>query len=504
MPKQRSASAEQIAELLRTARESLQLSVAFLSRLDGTHQHLEVVESSRPAGLLFKEGWQGRQDTTLCQGVLDGVLPPVMPDLTKFPEAMRRPAAKLPRIRSYVSVPVRLSDGSLYGTFCAAGLRTDKELSRRDEALMRLLAGAAAVILEPEVRERGRVEAILGRLDPLMAAGGPVVVLQPIVDLASGLRVGAEALSRFPAEWGMTPDVCFAEAHSVDRGHLLELLALERAAAHLAVVDGYVTMNVSPATLLTPECGAFLERMPADRVVLELSEHDQVEDYDALRDALAPFRAAGLRLAIDDVGAGFSSLKHIVLTAPDVLKLDRSLVTGLATDPVRQKLVRSLTDFGHGSEAKVVAEGVETADDAATLLTLGVDLGQGWYHGRPGPAEALSRCAPPGTATATATRPRLPGPRPATHDVTSSCNTPSGTIRCPSEGVPGMGFGDVAGIGALKEALTITNRNLELVLAELQETNRNRLESVTEELRQVNATLAAVLASQAPEPHVSL
>ena len=132
----------------------------------------------------------------------------------------------------------------------------------------------------------------------------------------------------------MAPDVCFAEAHSVGSGHGLELLALERAAEHLLVVDGYVAMNVSPATLLTPECGALLGRLPLDRVLLELSEHDQVEDYATLNAALAPFRADGLRLAIDDVGAGFSSLRHIVVTAPDVIKIDRSIVAGLDTDPV--------------------------------------------------------------------------------------------------------------------------------------------------------------------------
>jgi EAL domain-containing protein (putative c-di-GMP-specific phosphodiesterase class I) len=405
--KKRSETQEQIAELLATARESLQLSVAFLSRLDGTTQHLEIVEGSKPAGLLFPEGWKVKQETSFCQGVLDGKLPAVMPDVTDFPEAMRRPASKIPRIRSFVTVPVRLSDGTLYGTFCAAGLRSDKELSKRDESLMRVLAGAAAVILEPEVKEKGRVDEVLARLDPVIDQGGPVVVLQPIVELATGLRVGAEALSRFPVEWGAPPDVCFAEAHSVGRGHVLELQALARAAAHLATVGGYVAMNVSPATLLTPECRAFLERLPHDRIVLELSEHDQVEDYDAIRDLLDPLRANGLRLAIDDVGAGFSSLRHIVLTAPDVLKLDRSLVTGLATDPVLQTLVRSLTEFGHGSEALVVAEGVETEHDATTLLALGVDYGQGWYHGRPGPAKALSEIG----------HPAVPAARTAPHDL---------------------------------------------------------------------------------------
>ena len=390
--RQRSAAEQQVADLLRTAKSSLNLSVAFLSRLDGTTQHLEVVESSVP--FLFKEGATQKQETTFCQAILDGRLPAVIPDVKEFPAAMKLPAARLPRIRSYVSVPVVLSDGSLYGTFCAAGLTSDAALSKRDRTLMEVLAHAASLVIEPGVREQARSDEIAGRLLPLMETGGPLVVLQPIVELATGDRVGAEALSRFPQDWGKAPDVCFGEAHSIGLGHQLELLALERAADHLATVDGYVSMNVSPATLLTPECSALLERLPLDRVLLELSEHDPVDDYDALRATLAPLRSRGMRLAIDDVGAGFSSLRHIVVTTPDVIKLDRSLVDGVTVDPVLRTLVRSLVDFGHGFDASVVAEGVETADDAATLQALDVDHGQGWHFGRPGPVADLAPCPP--------------------------------------------------------------------------------------------------------------
>ena len=216
-----------------------------------------------------------------------------------------------------------------------------------------------------------------------------MVVLQPIVRLADGVRVGAEALSRFPAEWGMPPDVCFAQAHRVGEGARLELQALERAARHLDAVQGYVSLNVSPAVLLDPACAALLRLLPMDRVLLELSEHDPVEDYSALSATLDPLRAAGLRLAIDDVGAGFSSLRHIVLTAPDVIKLDRSVVAGVAGDAVLRRLIDSMVSFAHGGDARVVAEGVETQDDAVALLELGVDDGQGWLFGRPGPPEAL-------------------------------------------------------------------------------------------------------------------
>jgi EAL domain-containing protein (putative c-di-GMP-specific phosphodiesterase class I) len=385
--KHRSEVEQQVGELLQTAKDSLRLSVAFLSRLDGTTQHLEVVESSVP--FLFREGVTQPQVSTLCQAILDKKLPAVIPDLKAFPEAMKLPAARLPRIRSYVSVPVVLSDGTLYGTFCAAGLTSDKALTKRDKALMDVLAHAASVIIEPGVKQRAREAEIESRLAPVLAAGGPVVLLQPIVALATAVRVGSEALSRFPVEWAKAPDVCFAEAHSVGLGDRLELLALARAAEHLESVGGYVSMNVSPGTLLTPGCSDLLSRLPLDRVLLELSEHDQVEDYDVLRSVLDPLRELGMRLAIDDVGAGFSSMRHIVLTSPDVIKLDRSIVAGVSTDPVIRTLIRSLVAFGHDCETYVVAEGVETPDDAAALRELQVDYGQGWHFGRPGPAEDM-------------------------------------------------------------------------------------------------------------------
>src|ERR687889_2626019 len=172
MGRKRSDAEQQIADLLQTAKKSLRLSVAFLSRLDGTTQHLEVVESSVP--FLFQEGVTQVQETTICQAILDKKLPAVIPDLKDFPAAMKLPAARMPRIRSYVSVPVTLSDGSLYGTFCAAGLTTDKDLTRRDKALMDVLASAAAVIIEPAVRSQERRREIEDRLTPLMAEGGPV------------------------------------------------------------------------------------------------------------------------------------------------------------------------------------------------------------------------------------------------------------------------------------------------------------------------------------------
>lgn len=396
MATERSAAEQQVARLLATARQKLDLSVAFLSRIDESARTLQVVDSAIPE---FSAGQSGPRDSGFCLAVTEGRLPQVMPDAREVPEAVLLLPAGLPPIRAHVSVPVVLSDGAVYGTFCAIGLATDPEVSPRDLALMEVLADAAATVIEPQVRSEQRRAGIRTRLDPVMDGGGPDVVLQPIVNLHTGERTGAEALSRFPSLPDVAPDVVFADAHSVGLGDDLELLALARAADTLDRVDGYVSMNVSPRTLLAPQCGELLAGLPLDRVVLELSEHDPVRDYDALRAVLAPLRAAGMRLAIDDVGAGYSSLRHIVSTEPDVIKMDRSIVSGINTDPLLTTLAQSPVAFAHSFEVCVIAEGVETRSEHAVLKELGIDGGQGWLFGRPVPAGRLADAdVPPGRA----------------------------------------------------------------------------------------------------------
>ncbi len=387
MSSPRSDAQERVAALLHSARKSIGLSMAFLSRMDGQQQTLEVVDSSR--WMPLRDGTTQDQETSLCQAILAGQLPPVLPDLRDFPVAMALPAAKRPRIRSYISVPVRLSDGSLYGTFCAAGLSPRLELNDRDEALMHVLAQAAALIVEPDVRAAARERALEQRFGPLISAGGPAIVWQPIVDLGSGELRGAEALSRFPSEWGMPPDACFAEAHEIGVGHELELQALLAGFEQSKAVPGFGTLNISPNTLVQDSIAAELIDIASGDVVLELSEHDPVADYDVLNAVLAPMRAKGMQLAIDDVGSGFSSLRHVLLTQPDILKLDRSIVAGVRRDTSQFDLIHSLADFGHRIGAHIVAEGVEEAAEAGVLASAGVDYGQGWYFGRPIPLRDL-------------------------------------------------------------------------------------------------------------------
>jgi EAL domain-containing protein (putative c-di-GMP-specific phosphodiesterase class I) len=233
---------------------------------------------------------------------------------------------------------------------------------------------------------RRRVEDVLGGSTPLS------LVFQPIVDLASGEVVAVEALSRFGGSPQRPPDVWFAEAHQSGLGTELEMLAVTRALACLsALPDGVaMTFNVGPQTILSPE---FLDALSGAhdtaRVVVELTEHAVVEDYPELAKVILRLRTMGTRLAVDDTGAGFASLAHILKLAPDFIKLDRELVTGIDLDPIRRALATALVSFAAETGARILAEGIESEDELDVVRRLGASYAQGFYLGRPDTLEVL-------------------------------------------------------------------------------------------------------------------
>jgi EAL domain-containing protein (putative c-di-GMP-specific phosphodiesterase class I) len=155
----------------------------------------------------------------------------------------------------------------------------------------------------------------------------------------------------------------------------------------------YVSVNFSPETLLWPGLRDALRQapVPLSRIVVELTEHSAVEDYDALVEALQPLRDAGLRVAVDDAGAGYATFRHILRLAPDVIKLDRSLISDIDGDPARRALAGAVVALAREMRGVVVAEGIERAEELAVMLRLGVDSGQGYLLGRPSTDERVWR-----------------------------------------------------------------------------------------------------------------
>lgn len=266
------------------------------------------------------------------------------------------------------------------------GLEIERERARREEELAGL-----------DRRRREQAEARIARL--VDGGGGLSIALQPIVDLDTRRVVGAEALARFSDEHGerMPTETTFLDAHALGLGVELELAIIELALDEQERLpeDMYLALNVSPALLASGELEPLIARgTHGDRpLVVELTEHQAVEDYAELAEALKRLRAHGVRVAVDDVGSGFASFRHVTRVNPEILKLDRSLVCGIDEDPVRQSLAAAIVAFARDVGAVVVSEGIESESELSCLMDLAVGCGQGFYLARPELGRIESRVA---------------------------------------------------------------------------------------------------------------
>jgi EAL domain-containing protein (putative c-di-GMP-specific phosphodiesterase class I) len=217
-----------------------------------------------------------------------------------------------------------------------------------------------------------------------LGSGDPEIVFQPIMDLASGIVTGYEALSRFPSLDGMAPDLVFAEAHREGDGHELETLALAKAieAGAARPPNTTLSLNISPSTLLTQQ---FLNVLPADLAgtQIEITEHEKISDKDRVIAVLRLLRRRGATIAVDDFGEGYAGLQQIMTLEPDVLKLDRSLVTRAHEHPAKAALIEAISRYALRTGTRVCAEGVESLEELRLLADLDVSEAQGWLIGRP-------------------------------------------------------------------------------------------------------------------------
>jgi EAL domain-containing protein (putative c-di-GMP-specific phosphodiesterase class I)/CheY-like chemotaxis protein len=211
------------------------------------------------------------------------------------------------------------------------------------------------------------------------------MVFQRIVDLRGGRIVGYEALARFAGEPSRPPDVWFREAAAVGLGLELERLAVCKALERLSSLapELFLSVNASPELVTSAGFLTALEGAATERIVVEITEHAPVHDYARLARALDVLRDRGVRVAIDDAGAGFASLRHILELAPNFIKLDLSITRDICTRQASRSLAAALVTFAHGIDAMLIAEGVETTEQLGALDLLGVPLAQGYYLGRP-------------------------------------------------------------------------------------------------------------------------
>lgn len=370
---------------LRAIRVHLGMDVAFISEFTSTERVFRYVDAGAGPSPV-RVGDAGPLEESYCQRVVDGRLPELIHDAGALPAAAELPVtAELP-VGAHLSVPIRLADGRVYGTLCCFSATADHSLNDRDVSMMRVFAEITAAQIDEDL-ERQRAQHETGaRLDAIIASDGPSIVYQPIVDIDRGDAVGFEAMARFDGAPRRGPDAWFAEAWALGRGIELEVAAVRQALGALPCLtpDVYLAVNVSPATAVSGLLDDALHDVPAHRIVLEITEHAAIDAYEQLNAALGALRRNGVRIAVDDAGAGYSSFRHILRVRPDVIKLDMALTRDIDRDRARQSLASALIRFARETGSAIVAEGVETAAELRTLRLLGVTAAQGYHLARPG------------------------------------------------------------------------------------------------------------------------
>jgi EAL domain-containing protein (putative c-di-GMP-specific phosphodiesterase class I) len=377
---------EAIERILALARNQLGMDVAFVSAIEQGLEQIRAVDGDAESFGL-DGGIAIPLEESYCNRMIKGRLPNVVPDAQHEERVRDLAVTASAEIGAYVGVPVHLWDGRLYGTLCCLSHSAAPSLDERDVRFMHVLATVISDQIEQEARLAERRRVVSDRVRAALDQGVNMV-FQPVFDLEEGGLYAYEALARFPAEPYRPPSDWFADAAEVGLGVDLELSAIESALAKLDQLPAGVrlALNVSPATAISPR---FFEVVApcANRLIVEVTEHERVEDYEALNEALTALRRLGARIAIDDVGAGFANLSHILRLAPDIVKLDLSLTRDIARDPMRDALASSLVDFAAGIDATIGAEGIETQSELDRLRVLKVRYGQGFHLGAPAPLE---------------------------------------------------------------------------------------------------------------------
>ncbi|QGZ32125.1 EAL domain-containing protein [Stutzerimonas stutzeri] len=383
---------EVLSEALHAVRAHLRMDVAFIGEFrEGLRVFRHIEGSHRSMALTVGEG--GPLEESYCQRIIDGRLPELIRDAPEFKEALALPETRSIPIGAHMSVPIRFSDGSLYGTFCCFSRQADQSLDDTDLGAMRLFARFAGGLLERHAlsaqqrsEKSERIRAVIQRRDFWM-------VYQPIFHLAHNVVVGYEALARFRPEPYRAPDRWMDEAGEVGLRTELETVLLETALDGLRLIpdDVYLSLNVCPDALLDGSVVELLARQPLHRLMLEVTEHRSIVDYALIATILEPLRQAGLRLAVDDAGAGYASFRHILKLKPDVIKLDRSLISNLDSDSDCCAMAAALIRFAEQTGSKIIAEGVETDAELAVLRGLKVTKAQGYLLGMPQPLDEPGR-----------------------------------------------------------------------------------------------------------------
>ena len=362
------------------AHRELRLGAVYVSEFRGGRQLFRAAAGDAASfNITLGTGIPGHD--TYGHRMLAGEIPGLIPDANAEPGVAHLPVTRANRIGAFVGVPISCPGGKALGVLAAVSHEPRPTLDERAVQFLQMLSALIVVDLEDQSRRQEIREGIISFVEN----GGFEIAYQPIFDLSSARCVGLEALARFPEPFARPGDT-FAAAADVGLGLQLERAAARRACRIVPSLSAgqFVAVNVSPAGLLDLARRVRNgEAFPLSKIVAEVTEHSAISAYAALRDDFAPLRDQGLRIAVDDAGAGYASLRHILELRPDFIKLDRWLINGLADDRGRRVAVSAFVALARELGSSVVAEGIERAEDLAVVRDLGLDAAQGYFLGRP-------------------------------------------------------------------------------------------------------------------------
>ena len=254
-------------------------------------------------------------------------------------------------------------------------------------------APTVALLLGPALNQSRRANESREMVERILATGAFQPLFQPIVDLSGDRVLGYEALTRLTSGAPIVHLLTEATEAGIRADCEIALLSASLREAR-SLGEGWVSVNLSPSVVVerSAELSALIGGSGCE-VVVELTENERIEDYVSVRGALSGL-GDRVRLSVDDTGAGYASLRHVIDLHPQFLKLDRSWVSGLDSDPTRQALVAGMVAFCRHTDTDMIAEGVETESELATLRALDVRLAQGYLLGRPAPARWAGHQSP--------------------------------------------------------------------------------------------------------------
>lgn len=374
-----------IDRILHAVRVHLGTEIAFVSRyVENNEKELTHVDSD--LDLPMGPGFRDPRENSYCWHIAEGRLPELIQDPADHPFTGTMAITEFLPVGCHLNTPLRLSDGTLYGSFCCLSRNPDRTMTQRDVDVLRAFAALAVERIEEHLEKDQRANRLDARISKLIDSSGMQIVQQPIHSIRAGKPVGVECLARFPDAMMRGPDKWFNEAAEIGRGVELELLAVQCALASVDLIPSefYVSVNASPEAIMSGALEPILEMVGRSNIVIEVTEHQQVGDFAALRKALEPISRYA-RIAIDDVGSGYAGLRHLVDLSPDLLKLDMSLTRDIHEDVARRALVGAMVRFAEAIGSKLIAEGIEYAAEASVLQDLGVEYGQGYLYAKPMP-----------------------------------------------------------------------------------------------------------------------